>query len=416
MQGLSGRSPTAKAHADMSTGAVPKKLRILFQHRTASKDGQAVHIAELTEAFRRRGHEVIFVGPPIDDREDFGGDSRLVRLLRHYLPKSIFELLEFSYSLVMYWRLAKAYRRYKPDVLYERFNLFLLAGSWLRRRYGVPFLLEVNAPLYQERRQFGGLVLQRLARYTQERAWRDADMVLPVTRVLADYVRGAGVPEQRITVIHNGINPQRFLCNVDQHAAKARLGLENNLVLGFTGFIREWHGLAQVVDLLAEADPALRLRLLLVGEGPGRVALLQQAADLGVADMVHCAGLVARDSIPDVVSAFDVALQPAATPYASPLKIFEYMALGRAIVAPRQPNIEEILTDNETALLFAPDDLVQMRERVAQLCGDVALRHRIGLAARQAIIDRDLTWDGNARRVEHLVHGILADRRAAENG
>ncbi|RMD65028.1 MAG: glycosyltransferase WbuB [Alphaproteobacteria bacterium] len=385
-------------------------MKILYHHRTASKDGQAVHIEELIAAFRRLGHEVVVVGPRWSERQSFGSESRLVGLLRRYLPRAAFEALEFAYTLVAYRNLRRAYRAHRPDVFYERYNLFLLAGAWLRRRTGIPYILEVNAPLFDERQRFGGLRLRRLAAWCQKTAWQSADAVLPVTGVLAGYVRRDGVPESRITVIQNGINRAAFLGPVDGSEVRRRYGLEGRLVLGFTGFMREWHGLGSVVELLAQADPALDLHLLVVGDGPGRQDLTDQAARLGVAERIHVAGLVDRDAIPAHVAAFDIALQPAATAYASPLKIFEYMALGRAIVAPRQANIEEILCDGETALLFAPGDGADFRAQVERLCTDVDLRRRLGAAARRTIEDNDMTWDGNARRVEALFRDMLRAR------
>jgi glycosyltransferase involved in cell wall biosynthesis len=92
-------------------------------------------------------------------------------------------------------------------------------------------------------------------------------------------------------------------------------------------------------------------------------------------------------------------------PYASPLKVFEYMAAGRAIVAPDQPNIREVLRDGETALLFDPGKPGALWEAIGRLAGDPALRARLGAAARAEVLSRDLTWAGNARRVVALLRG-----------
>lgn len=388
-------------------GAVHPDMKILYHHRTASRDGQAVHIDELIDAFRRLGHEVIVVSPSLSAGQEFGKESGTVAALKRHLPRAAFELLEIAYSLVAYRRLVQAYREHRPDVLYERFNLFLLAGVWLRRSRHIPFLLEVNAPLYDERRNFGGLALKPLAHWFQRTIWRGADKVLPVTDALAEYVRRDGVTSERIEVIQNGINPKNFLRKIDFEAAKARFGLQGRLVLGFAGFVRDWHGLDSVIELLAETDPSLGLSFLIIGDSPGCRQLARQAEQLGVADRLVLAGLVERDSIPEAVSAFDIALQPAVTVYASPLKLFEYMALARAIVAPRQSNIEETLTDGENALLFEPNDRAGFRACVERLCRDAALRLKLGTAARQTIIDRDFTWDANARRIEALFKQAL---------
>jgi glycosyltransferase involved in cell wall biosynthesis len=117
-------------------------------------------------------------------------------------------------------------------------------------------------------------------------------------------------------------------------------------------------------------------------------------------------GVVAREHIMDHVAAFDIALQPHVVAYASPLKLFEYMALGCAIVAPDTANIREILTHEESALLFAPGDAASFSAALKRLIADPDLRKRLGASARATIDTRDLTWDANARRVEAIVQNF----------
>ncbi len=378
-------------------------MRILYHHRTASKDGQAVHIEELTAALRKLGHDLIVVGPKATASRSFGTEGRVVPSLKRYLPRVLYELMEFSYAVVAYHRLRSAYLRHRPDVLYERSSLFMPAGVWLKRRYGIPMLLEVNAPLFLERGEIEGLALGRLARWSEELTWRGADHVLPVTEVLAEHVRRTGVPDERIAVIPNAIDPQRFPDDIDRADAKRRLGLADKLVLGFTGFMREWHGLDHVIDLLAELDEGNPLHLLLVGDGPARGGLESRAHRLGVSHKLTVTGVVERAAIADRVAAFDVALQPAVRPYASPLKLFEYMALACAIIAPNTPNIREVLTDGANAVLFDPDRPVSLKEALDRVCEDAQLRDRIGTAAKRTIIEAGHTWEQNARRVEALM-------------
>lgn len=382
-------------------------LKILYHHRIRSKDGQYVHILELIRALRGLGHEVIVVEPPAAERASFGDDAGMVAVLKRCLPGFVYELMEFAYAFVVYWRLRRAVCTHRPDCLYERYNLYLPAGVWLKKRYGLPMLLEVNAPLFEERTKNGGIALPALARWSERYTWRGADRVLPVTGVLAKRVQASGVPCERIVVIPNGINPAEFGGEVDAEAAKRRLGLEGRLVLGFTGFIRAWHGLDAVVELIAQArvsEPGNSppWHLLVVGDGPARDSLLARAAALNVADSMTITGVIGRDRVAEYVVAFDIALQPAVVDYASPLKLFEYMALGRAIVAPAQPNIMEILVDGENALLFDPRDARGLAIAVEKLQRDPALRARIGLAAQQTIRSRRLTWADNAAQVVEM--------------
>lgn len=382
-------------------------MRILYHHRTRSKDGQFVHIEEMIGALRANGHEVIIVAPPSAETESFGADAGAVALLKRYLPKWFYEIMELGYSLVAYRRLAAAVKLHRPDCLYERYNLFLPAGIWLARKYRLPMLLEINAPILEERSRYDGLSLTRLARWSQSYAWRNADMVLPVTRVLGDIVAGYGVPRDKIVVIPNGINGARFDGATDAADAKRALGLDGHLVLGFTGFVRDWHGLDKVIAMIANDPPAARRYLLVVGDGPVRATLEQQARDLGIAERVQFTGIIERDDVARYVAAFDIALQPAVVAYASPLKLFEYLALGKAIVGPAQPNIEEILTDGVNAVLFDPASADGLAQAVARLSADDALRTHVAAGARAAIGIQKLTWNENALRVVRLFEGML---------
>lgn len=382
-------------------------MRILYHHRTASKDGQAVHIEEMIEALRSLGHEVRVVAPQVGGGDgQMGGDVGWVHRLKAVMPKALYELMELAYSVVAYRKLLAAARDFRPDVIYERYNLFLLAGLMVSRRLGIPLLLEVNSPLVYERAQHsGGLALRSLARWAEGTAWRGADAVLPVTAVLAEHVREYGVPSERIHVIPNGINRAHFAHAPKPEHAKAQLGLEGMLVLGFTGFVRDWHGVDRIVAWMATEDAPSNTFLLVVGDGPVRTELEAQAQRLGLSHRVRFTGVVHRDQVPAHVAAFDVALQPAVTPYASPLKLMEYLVLGKAVIAPSTPNLLEILSNDSNALMFDEAQPGSMEAALTHLCTDEALRERLALGAFETIDRLDLTWLGNARRVASLVGG-----------
>jgi glycosyltransferase involved in cell wall biosynthesis len=386
-------------------------MKILYHHRIAALDGgEAVHIAELISALRGLGHEVITIGHVDMEAERPTGGPRVIDAVPRGLPKFLREPLELGYSLLAYHRLRQACLTHKPDILYERANLFLLAGAWIKRKFGLPYLLEVNAPLYQERNSHGGIALKRLARWSEETAWRAADYVLPVSNVLADRIRSAGVPEAQIVVVPNAVNLERFSAPLDGAEAKKRLGLEGRTVLGFAGYLRVWHRLDRVLDLL-ERDDDNNLHFLVIGDGLGLSALRRQVQLRGVSEHVTFLGSQPRDDMAGLISAFDIALLPGVTAYASPLKTYEYMALGRAIVAPDTPNIREILSHGETALLFDPDSTTAFGQAIGRLCHDPALRNMLGTSARATIVDQGLTWENTARRVVALAKRLTESSR-----
>lgn len=381
-------------------------MRILYSHRTKSADGQYVHIRALAGALAARGHEIVMAGPDdagraaarqLDAAAGAGG-------LRRMLPGAIGELAELAYSARGYQRLAA--KAAGADILYERYNLFYHAGAHLARRRRLPFLLEVNAPLAEERASHGGLALKSLAAWSEQTIWRAADRVLPVTGVLARTIEAAGVARDKIVVIHNGVGGE-FLGDVDPRPVRDRYRLGGKIVLGFTGFLRDWHRLERAVRYLAERPRRSDLHLLVVGDGDARASLEDLSAALGVRDRVTITGVVQREAVPAHVAAFDIALQPAATAYASPLKLFEYMALGRAILAPASDNIREVLSSGDDALLFTPDDEAAFASALDRLVDDAALRRALGAAARASLVRQELTWAGNAARVEKLAQALI---------
>ena len=370
-------------------------MKILYSHRIRSRDGQAVHLEAMVGALRAAGHEVRISGPEGFARASLGGSSPVLDGLRARLPGWLGELAEIAYALPATWRLDRAARGFRPDVIYERANLFHFAGAWVARWRRLPLLLEVNSPLALERARHGRLSLRRIAAAAERLVWRRASHVLPVTEVLAQHLREAGVEATRITVIPNGIDPVDFSAPAPRPAGPV-------VTLGFIGFLRDWHGMDRVLAAMAREPGAERLGLRIVGDGPALPALRAQAEELGLGTRVEFLGLAGRDAVPGLIAGFDIALQPAAVAYACPLKILEYMAAGCAIVAPDQPNLRELLEDGRNALLFDATKPEAMWRAVLTLAADMALRARLGAAARADIEQRGLTWQALAQRVVSL--------------
>jgi glycosyltransferase involved in cell wall biosynthesis len=233
--------------------------------------------------------------------------------------------------------------------------------------------------------------------------------VLPVSNVLADIIQSAGVAENRIHVMPNGVDINRFFPEIDGAEVRRKLGLGNQIVLGFIGFVRAWHGLDRVVDFMAKWGRVYDLGLVVVGDGPAIGDVQHLARRLGVLNSVRFVGSIDRTQIPRYVAAFDIALQPSAMPYASPLKLIEYMAMGKAIIAPDQPNVRELIDNRRTGLLVKADDATALAEAIVSFATNAELRRSLGCRAADQVFKRGLTWDANAARIEALAGQLVGN-------
>jgi glycosyltransferase involved in cell wall biosynthesis len=180
--------------------------------------------------------------------------------------------------------------------------------------------------------------------------------------------------------------------------------LEGRLVLGFVGWFRKWHGLETLLEIFHEAKlKEAGVRLMLIGDGPAAPNLRRFVQEQELTEAVVFTGPVDRKEMPAHVAALDIALQPSVTEYASPMKIFEYMGMGKCIVAPDQPNIREILKDRETAFLFKPGDRETFKAALIESIESPQLRETLGRQAAQAIFDRGFLWRSNAERTLDLI-------------
>ena len=386
-------------------------MHILYHHRTTGQDAQGIHIQEILRAFESLGHTTELVSfaerrrvkvAPQERRTEVpaaGRGERYTWLARVRNLAILYECAELAYNawgITAIWRAA---RRRRPALLYERYSLFNVSGVVVSRLLRIPMVLEVNAPLAYEKQQYEKLALKRLAygleRWICSRATRTVVVSTPMKKIL----QSQGVPEHQMVVVSNGVNTVEVAAALGRCDVRAKYGIGAKLVLGFVGWFKPWHRLDTVIDLVA-TRPGWRdrIHLLLVGDGPEMAALRGRVHSHGLESAVTFTGPVGRDQIYDHIDAFDVALQPHVTDYASPMKIFEYLALGKCVVGPDLENIREILTHGEDSLLFRPGDAADMARAIEVLVGDPARVQTMGRAARQKIEARRYYWVENARR------------------
>jgi glycosyltransferase involved in cell wall biosynthesis len=382
-------------------------VRILYHHRTRAGDAQGIHIHEIVRAFRELGHDVE-VAALADERNDQPGGKKQRRPADRFraAPAWAYELMSLAYNLYGYRMLRRATKARRPDLLYERYSLNTFCGVWAARRLGVPLILEVNAPLAYEQDALGKLAFRRLARFSERWICSNSTRTIVVTGVMKDLLVEEGVPRERIVVVTNGVDPAKFHPGVQGRQVVARHALEGKLVLGFVGWFRPWHGLEMLLQAFHDARLAdLGARLLLVGDGPARPDLDRFIARNGLGDDIVFTGPVPHEDIPTHIAAMDVAVQPSAPEYACPMKIIEYMAMAKCVVAPDQPNIREIVEDGKNGLLFEAGNAAELKRTLLRALRESEVRQSMGRNAFETVISRRFLWKDNAERALTLARG-----------
>src|ERR1700676_2638616 len=210
------------------------------------RSSQAMHICSLVEALKADGHEVTIVSPPgVDPLKSAGmmpflrkgdrarGLQRIWKYISCECPQFLFEIFELLYNLFLPFRLLPILWREPDAVLYERHAYFMFMGVLLAKWCGRPVLLEVNELAGFKRAR--GLVMERLARRIDSWVFSRADHILCVSRVLADEVHQRCPSVERVHVLPNAIDPNRFRDTGPAQALRARLGLEGSIVIGHVG-------------------------------------------------------------------------------------------------------------------------------------------------------------------------------------
>ena len=399
------------------------------------KKGASVHVRELVSAFRRAGHSVIVAAPllnksPWERPADL--DATLLHIppnqmeMPHLILKEFNEMLRVTNSLpgelrrILYNQELRTYlkRRFEndpPDFIYERASLYAIAGVGLARDLNRPLLIELNAPIAMEQATYRATSLGDLAAQAERWALSRADIVLPVSNALCEYVVSMGVNPNRIQVIPNGVNPSIFYPAPPKRGLRTRWGLGDGLVLGFVGGLRPWHDVGTLPVLIGRLIRRYpELRLVIIGEGPLRAELEKEVAEQGLSNHVFLTGAVPHEEIGDLIRIFDVALAPYAKLdhpfYFSPLKLFEYMACGIPVVAARVGQISEVVQDGVTGLLYPPGNLDKLTEACERILADLESRKKMGEAAAKEV-ERCYTWDHNARRVVEMAQSLIRTQR-----
>lgn len=374
-------------------------MRILYHHRTQGEEPESVHIAAIVAALRRLGHQVDIVGPARLRTAAARPQRSLSGKVKQRIPRALVELLQLAYNVVSFGKLALALARHRYDFLYERHALYNIAGVTAARVFGMPVVLEVNTLYARAWDKYYGLAFGRAARFLERRTLLRADAIITVTEAQRRLIEEQGIAADRIEVSHNAVDPREFARErFADSGLRRRLGLAP-LVAGFVGTMNRWQGVKGFAEAIARVVQARQdVGFLFVGDGEGRAAL---EADLEARGLQGSAVFVGRQShaaIPEYLAAMDIGMLLNSNDYGSPMKVFEYFAMGAAVIAPAVGPILEVLRDGDTGLLIQPGDAAGMARHILTLAEDPALRARLARNGREYVLAAH-TWDANAEKI-----------------
>ena len=347
--------------------------------------GASVHIQEVVRELIRRGHDVTVhttrAGRDIPD--DLAGLEVIETRIDVDDPGAR-ERAQQEVSA----RIAARIIAGGADLVYERYSLFSTALAEVAEATGAAGILEVNAPLIEEQRTHRVLVDEEAAAKALARQVAAATATVAVSDPVRDWVRERTGSES-VHTVPNGVSITRIVPRPED------IG---DPVVTFVGTLKPWHGVA---DLLAAAALAKRpWKLRIIGDGPERAALEEQAAGLGIE--VDFRGAVAPADMPGQLagSAIGVAPYPdlggEQQQYFSPLKVYEYLAAGLPVVASAVGQLPQIL--GELGTLVPPSDPAALAAAIDTLAADPVLRGKLGWRGRVQAEEKH-SWAGAVDRI-----------------
>jgi glycosyltransferase involved in cell wall biosynthesis len=405
------------------TGSV---LHVLHNSLPYRRTGAANRTQGLLSGLVREGYAITGVTPPGFPYDDLKGEAARAVVDRHEIDGVVYQHLlnggvvlprfpvrefiaTYSAGIIEHARAESAALIHAASNSYNA-----LSGLTAARELGIPAIYEVRG-LYEEVRRSKNpahaLTPQyAFASHLETLAATEADHVIAITDGLKDTLVGRGVPADSITVVPNGVDTERFRPLPRDEELARRLGLEGTIVIGYLGSLNWYEG----HELLFEAFATLHerhpdVRLLVVGAGARLAHLQRLRARLGLDDEILMPGSVPFEEIEAYYSIVDIApvtrLSSPVTETVSPLKPFEAMAMGKAVVSSDVAIMTEIVDDGRTGLLFRKEDADSLVEALDRLVVDPELRHRLGTQAREWVVaERD--WRILAKRVAGVYQAL----------
>ena len=398
-----------------------KSLNILYHHRTQGRGAEGVHISSIVRSLEKLGHQVTVISPPgIDPMSNAGnapidksrvktsGINTVWKFISKHLPNFLFEAIEIIYNIPSSIRIEKELRNKQYDIIYERYAFYMVSGVIKANKYNIPFVLEaneVNGIKDRARKQSFSF----LCNYFEKFLFHRCTSIHTVSSYLKNMIIDQGVSSEKISVIPNAIDPDRFTgkkCEVD--VLRERYNLNNKTIIGFAGWFDNWDRLDLLIEVYRDLKPELpELALLLIGDGDVLNDVREFVEKYDLQDVV-LTGAVDRSQIHQYLSLLDIAVITHSNEFGSPVVMFEFMGLKIPIIAPKLLPVTDVLMDHETALLFDILDMNQLSDAIRLLASDTGLSSKISEKAYDLLVSKH-TWIRNA---EHIIESSETTHRS----
>lgn len=360
--------------------------------------GAAVHVRSLATALHQLGHSVTLATPRPGHGEQTDADIVHIPLPPTERDDAISrEHQARAYADVLYEALHTLATQRNFGLIYERYSIWSDVGARLADSTGLPFVLEVNAPLRQEAERYRSLAAVDAATSVEQTQFGRADVIVTVSEPLCAYVAANGGSADRILIQPNAVDPHTFHPAVGGGKIRDRYNLHGKKVLGFVGRVRPWHDMSTVLRALAtlrQEDPAFHL--LLVGQTDSEIS--ESVEQLGLSHAVTMTGPLPHAAIPQHIAAMDVAISShvgQADSYFSPLKLFEYLACGVPTVAARVGQPAELLMNGTRGRLYTPESPTDLAAQIRALLAAPGVAQKMAWRGAAHVLTHH-TWTANA--------------------
>ena len=379
---------------------------IIYHFRVRGTGAERVHIAGIANGFRSLGHKFTMVSPVDTDfsaqdqphrRSFFSG---ALAFLADHAPQILFEIMEIAYNISGVKKLKRKVRNNNIDFIYERHAFYNLVGTIISKKFNIPLIVEVNELSGFERVR--GQVLVKLAHKFDERIFKQATLIVVVSNLLKEKIADMLGSDEKIIVVPNGVSKSWInstFSNEELNYLAKQLDIINNKVIGFVGGLSHWHNFDFMIDVISDLlNIYPDLILLIVGDGQLKDYIISLAQKRGIQNSVKTTGKIPHREIQKYIQLFDIALIPHSNQFRSPIKLFEYMGTGKAVVAPSTDPIRSVISNGIDGLLFESKNKKDIIKKLTLLLSDASLRRKFGKQAQICITEKYL-WEIHATQI-----------------